>query len=119
MNKKIVVIVVIVECVLAVLLVSFLGKAIENYRTDVLTKDIYFTNEAGEKIADGAALEVELSDSDISYRLYWVAVDDRVTEKSVEFSSSKPDKVTVDNTGLVTFFVETDVEITIKATYGS
>lgn len=119
MNKKIVVLVVLLECILAVLLVSFFGKAIEDLRNAVLCKDIYFTDENGNKIEDGAFIEVTLSDTKMSYRLYYKIEDADTTNKEVKFSSSKPDSVVVDATGMVTFFEETDVVITIRAQDGS
>ena len=45
MSKKIVVIVVLVECILAVLLISFFGQEIYNAKNNVKTTEIYFTNE--------------------------------------------------------------------------
>ena len=53
MNKKLVILIVLVECILAVLIVSFFGKVIEETRRDVLCQDIYFVDENGIKIEDG------------------------------------------------------------------
>ncbi len=118
MNKKIVVIVVIVECVLAILLVSFLGKAIESAMKDVYCKEVCFTNENGEKL-NGDPIMIELTDSNMSYQLYWRVEAKNTTKKEVEFISSKPDTVIVDATGIVTFFDVTDVTVTIRSTDGS
>ncbi len=118
MNKKIVVIVVIVECILAILLVSFLGKAIENATKDVYCKEIYFTNKNGEKL-NADSIMIELTDTNMNYQLYWQVEPNNTTNKNVEFISSKPDSVIVDATGLVTFFEVTDVTITIRSTDGS
>lgn len=118
MNKKIVVIVVIVECILAVLLISLFGKAIENYRKQTLCQDIYFTDENGDKIADDVILTVEITDSNSSTQLYWTIITEKTAEKSVEFKSSSP-SVLVDNTGKVTFLDLVSVEITVYATDGS
>ena len=114
MNRKVVIIVVLVECIMAVFLISFFGQAIFNNNRNVKTQEIYFTYENGEKIEDDVTLEVELSDKEISYQLHWKAEPDNVTDKSVTFISSKPDLVFVSDEGLVTFLVETDVSITIK-----
>ena len=118
MNKKIVVIVVIVECVLAVLMVALLGAAIENARKETRCTDIYFTNSDYEKLRDDYVIEVDLSRS-IGYQLYYVIMPDNTTDKSVSFSSSRPDQVIVSPTGYVTFIDEVMVTITITATDGS
>ena len=119
MNKKLVILAVLLECLLAVLLVSFFGKAIEDARKDVLCEDIYFVTETGEKIDDDVGIEVELSDTKLSYKLYWKIIAKNTTKKEVEFVSSKPESVIIDQTGIVTFLEETDVVITIRATDGS
>ncbi len=119
MNKKLVILAVLLECILAVLLVSFFGKAIEDARKDVLCEDIYFVTETGEKIDDDVGIEVELSDTKLSYKLYWEIIAKNTTKKEVEFVSSKPESVIIDQTGIVTFLEETDVVITIRATDGS
>lgn len=118
MNRKVVIIVVLVECILAVLLISFFGQAIFNNIRNVPSNEVYFVNQDGVKIEE-EAIEVELSDSKLSYQLYWKIEPEKVTDKSVEFISSKPDFVTVSKTGLVTFYVETDVSITIRTLDGS
>ena len=118
MNRKVVIIVVLVECILAVLLISFFGQAIFNNIRNVPANEVYFVNQDGVKIEE-EAIEVELSDSKLSYQLYWKIEPEKVTDKSVEFISSKPDFVTVSKTGLVTFYVETDVSITIRTLDGS
>ena len=118
MNRKVVIIVVLVECILAVLLISFFGQAIFNNINNVPANEVYFVNQDGVKIEE-KTIEVELSDSKLSYQLYWKIEPEKVTDKSVEFISSKPDFVTVSKTGLVTFYVETDVSITIRTLDGS
>ena len=119
MSKKIVVLAVFLECILAVFLISFFGKIIEDLRADVLCEDIYFTYETGEKIEDGVSIEVTLTDSKASYQLYWALGPENVSNKEVIFTSSKPEYVVIDGTGNVTFFEDVDVVITIKALDGS
>lgn len=119
MSKKIVILVVLVECVFAVLLISFFGQAIYNSNTNVLCQEIYFSYENGDKIEDDAVIEVTLSDSSRSYKLNWVINPSNVTNKSVAFSSSKPNEVIVSEDGIVTFFTDTSVSITIKTMDGS
>ena len=118
MSKKIVVIVVLVECILAVLLISFFGQEIYNAKNNVKTTEIYFINEQGERLQNDAIVEVELSDSALSYQLHWVAKPKNVSNKKVVFVSDNED-VVVDSYGLVTFFEESTVLITIKTADGS
>lgn len=119
MNKKIVVIVVIVECILAVLMVSLLGAAIENAHKETKCTDIYFTNADYEKLRDGYDIYVDTSHGKIDYQLYWVVSPDNTTDKSVVFESSEPDSVLVSPTGRVTFIEDVSVIITITAADGS
>lgn len=119
MNKKVVFLVVLLECILAVFIVSFFGNAIEDSRKQILCKDLYFVTESGEKIEDGEMIEVKLTDSNMSYQLYWVMETDKTSNKEVTFSSSKPNRVKVNELGMITFLEETDVVITIKAIDGS
>ena len=119
MNKKIVVLAVFLECILAVLIVSFFGKMIEDLRDTILCEEVYFTYETGEKIEDDTLVEVALSPSNRAYQLHWKIDPENTSNKEVEFISSKPELVVVDNTGLVTFFVDVDVLITVRVLDGS
>ena len=118
MNKKIVFLVVLLECVLAIFIISVFGHAIEDARRQILCQDLYFVTETGEKIEDGEMIEYKLTDSNISYQLYWVMETGETSNKEVTFESSDP-MVKVNNLGLVTFLEETDVIITIRAIDGS
>lgn len=119
MNKKIVFLVVILECILAIFLVSFFGKAIEDARAERLCKEIYFVDENGEKIPDGVSIEYEFEGSVISYQLSWVLVAEDTTQKEVEFISNS-EFVIVSNTGLVTFLdTSASADITVMAKDGS
>ena len=119
MNKKIVFLVVLLECILAVFVVSVFGHAIEDSRAQILCKDLYFTTASGEKIEDGEMIEVKLTDANMSYQLYWIMETEQTSNKEVEFISSKPNRVKVNSLGLITFLEETDVVITIRAKDGS
>ena len=138
MNKKVVFLIVILECILAVFIVSIFVIAIEDSRSKILCKDLYFvytedvytedqetgeqikTGNKGEKIEDGVMITVNPTDANMSYQLVWVMETDKTSNKEVFFSSSKPNRVTVNpDTGLVTFLEKTDVVITIEAKDGS
>ena len=118
MNKKVVFLVVLLECILAVFLVSIFGHAIEDERRQILCEEIYFVDEHGEKIEDGEMLEYSLVGSDINYQLYWVMETDKTSNKEVTFESSNP-LVKVNSEGLVMFIEEVPVVITIRAVDGS
>ena len=91
MNKKIIVLIVLAECILAILLVSFFGKVIEETRRDVVCQDIYFIDENGLKIEDGVPIIVDI-DSDalkpIRYKLKWKIITSKTTEKTVVIETS-------------------------------
>ena len=118
MNKKIVFLVVVLECILAIFLVSFFGHAIEDDRRQILCQDLYFVDKDGVEIEDGTMIEYKLTDSNISYQLYWVMETSEASNKEVAFETDNP-LVTVNADGLVTFYEETDVVITIRALDGS
>ena len=118
MNKKIVFLVVLLECVLAIFIVSVFGHAIEDSRKQILCQELYFVTENGDVIEDGEMIEYKLTDSNISYQLYWVMETGATSNKEVVFESSDP-MVKVNSLGLVTFLEETDVVITIRAIDGS
>lgn len=118
MNKKVVFLVVLLECILAVFLVSIFGHAIEDARRQILCEEIYFVDDYGEKIEDGEMIEVVLTDTTISYQLYWTMITGKTSNREVVFESDNP-MVKVNSVGLVTFLEETAVVITIKTIDGS
>ncbi|MBQ8658871.1 MAG: hypothetical protein IJ506_07020 [Clostridia bacterium] len=118
MNKKIVFIVVLAECILAVLLISFFGQAIVNANNNILCREIYFTYEDGEKIEDDKRLSVVIDDMNNSYKLYYEMLPAKTTNREVRFVSSDP-QVLVDDTGMVTFLYRKSVTITVFTEDGS
>ena len=118
MNKKVVFLVVLLECILAIFIVSIFGHAIEDSRRQILCQDIYCVDANGEKIEDGEMIEYELVGSDINYQLYWVMETDKTSNKEVIFESSNT-LVKVNSEGLVMFIEEVPVVITVRATDGS
>ena len=118
MNKKVVFLVVLLECILAIFIVSIFGHAIEDSRRQILCQDIYFVDANGEKIEDGEMIEYSLVGSDINYQLYWVMETDKTSNKEVVFESSNA-LVKVNSEGLVMFIEEVPVVITVRAVDGS
>lgn len=124
MNKKVVVLIVFLECVLAVLLVSFFGKVIEETRRDVLCQEIYFVDEDGMKIEDNMPLIIKIDDSIpiIRYKLQWKIVAANTTDKTVNI------EIDGDGVGydpgreelvIYTDGFESPVEITVRVMDGS
>ena len=116
MNKKIVILIVIVECVLSILLIAVIGLAIESSHTEVGCREIYFATAEGERIEQGTIVEVERPDK--GYQLHYEIVPENTSDKAVTFTSSKPEKVMVNESGYVTFIEDTDVVITISTKNG-
>ena len=119
MNKKIVFMIVLIECFLAVLLIGVFGQAIFDAMSRKSITEIYFAYEDGTKVEDNINLEVELSDSMRDVQLYWVIVPDDASDQKVKFTSSKPDVAIVSESGLVTFFEDESVTITVQTLDGS
>ncbi len=118
MNKKIVFIITLIECVLAVLFISVFGQAIFSI-TNKDVEEIYFTYENGDKIEDNKIITVEITDTIRNYRLFWKVEPEDAHNPTVEFSVNRPDAVSVSASGRVSFRKEGTVIITIYTTDGS
>ena len=120
MNKKIVFMIVLIECFLAVLLIGVFGQAIFDAINKKAVTEIYFTYQDGTKIEDEVEyLQVELSDTVRDVQLYWTVLPDNASNQKVGFSCSRPESVIVSESGLVTFIDDIDVRITITTLDGS
>ena len=120
MSKKIVILVVLIECIFAVFLISFFGQALYNTDRNVACGEVYFVTESGEKLEDKAQIEVVFNDSNISYQLYWEVMPETATNKQVNFIWNNEDyEISAD--GLVTLLAEypSVLQITIKTIDGS
>lgn len=136
MNKKIVILVVIVECILAVLLVAIVGKAIEASYTERMAEEIYVTTHDGivlaagdkyiekenkvEKI-DSQLIVIEVTRWDRGYQLNWLIKPDNTSDKSVSFiaeSEKETYEVSVNEAGFVYFEGETNATITLSTKNG-
>ena len=107
-----------IECVLAILLIAVLGKAIESYNKEVFCEEVHFVNEQGE-IIDNTTVRVK--DLVQGCQLHYVVLPDDTTDQSVTFHSEKPNEVFVDETGHVTFLKPkspTTASITIATSNG-
>jgi len=118
MNKKAMILIVIVECILAILLIAVIGKAIENYHQEVFCEEIHFVNEKGEIIDDTTVRVTNLVEG---CQLHYVIVPSDATDQSVTFHSEKPNEVYVDELGNVTFLKQsssTTASITVVTKNG-
>ena len=118
MNKKIVFIITLIECVLAVLFISVFGQAIFSITRKDVT-DIYFVYENGEKIEDNKIITVELTDSVRDYRMFWKIEPIDANNPTVAFAVNKPEAVEISPSGVITFFKEGSIVVTIYTTDGS
>lgn len=120
MNKKTLILVVLVECILAILLISIFGKAIESLYQKTLCTEIYFVDENGERIEEDALIVVDISDSNLDYQLNWVIKPDDATVKDVKFTASPSKYALIDKHGKLTFLQENvSITVVIMATDGS
>ena len=136
MNKKVMILIVLLECVLSILLVAVMGIAVETYFNDVEAQEIYFTTATGERLSPGTlykekegttqAIEsdqivIEVNRPDRGYQLHWEVVAENTTDKSVTFLviSQNPDvEVTVDEDGFVHFDGDVVATVTISTKNG-
>ncbi len=136
MNKKVMILIVILECVLSILLIAVIGKAIETFFQETEAQEIYFTT------ADGAVLEpstlykekegttetiesdqiiIEVARPDRGYQLHWLIIADNTSDRTVRFNaiSQNPDvEVTVDENGFVHFEDDVVATVTISTKNG-
>ena len=61
MNKKLMILVVALECVFAVFLISIFGPMIEALHAKVVVQDVYFVDEGGERIENESSILVDTS----------------------------------------------------------
>ena len=130
------ILIVILECVLSILLIAVIGKAIETFFQETEAQEIYFTT------ADGAVLEpstlykekegttetiesdqiiIEVARPDRGYQLHWLIIADNTSDRTVRFNaiSQNPDvEVTVDENGFVHFEDDVVATVTISTKNG-
>lgn len=124
MNKKLIILIVALECVFSVFLISIFGPMVEAIHSGVPVSEIYFTNEEGERLPDGAIIEVDLEDTR-SVSLSWVILPEGATNKAVTVTADLGEdciRISEDADGLgarITFRKTEAVHITVRATDGS
>ena len=136
MNKKVMILIVVIECVLSILLIAVIGKAIESYYKEVEAQEIYFTTAEGEILLPGMLYKekegttetidsdriiIEVARPDRGYQLHWLIIAEETSDRSVIFNARSQDKnveVTVDENGFVHFEDDVVVTITISTKNG-
>ena len=136
MNKKVMILVVLLECILSILLIAVLGLAIESFFNETEAEEIYFTTATGERLDPGTlykekegttqainseSVVIEVSRPDRGYQLHWYIHTDKTSDKSVTFNARSSDKnveVSVDENGFVYFEADVNATITISTKNG-
>lgn len=129
MSKKVMILVVILECILSILLIAILGKALESFYIETEATQIYFTTANGDVLEPGMLYKekdgviehiesdrivIEIARPDKGYQLHWEVITKETTDKSVTFYVNSLDpnvEVSVDENGFV--FFEDDVAATV------
>ena len=136
MNKKVMILIVVIECVLSILLIAVLGKAIETYFTETEAQEIHFTTAEGEILTPGTLYKekdgstttieseqivIEVARPDRGYQLHWLIIAENTSDISVTFSVKSQDpsiEVTVDENGFVYFADDVVATVTISTKNG-
>ena len=113
MNKKLIVLIVALECVFAVFLVSIFGPMIESLHSQVIVTDLYFVDDSGERMEDGQTVTVNLSQS-LSYDFKFAVETVDATDRTVDIIHNRADnEIEIIKTGEHSFtvnFLSMDVQ---------
>ena len=136
MNKKVMILIVLLECVLSILLVAVLGIAVETFFKETEAEEVHFLTSGGEVMTpghlysekEGTSREIEndqiiieVNRPDRGYQLHWEVITEDTTDKSVTFLaiSQNPDvEVTVDEDGFVHFDGDVVATVTVSTKNG-
>ena len=131
MNKKLIVLIVALECVFAVFLISFFGPMIASLHEDVPVSVIYLVDENGDRLVpkedeDMPSVSISLP-GDLDYHFALEVLEADATDKSVTVTTNRPAdeiEVRMDKNGrgfTVTFLNPTlkHVTVTVTANDGS
>jgi hypothetical protein len=107
MNKKMVILIEFIVCVMSIIIISIFGNMPEVWRDFEYCKTINFAED-----------NVELPNGTQEYQLIWFIGPQTATNKQVRFTASN-DNVIISSDGLVTFSRQEGVTIMVKTTDGS
>ncbi|MBO7292739.1 MAG: hypothetical protein J6V07_02255 [Clostridia bacterium] len=91
MNKKLIVLIVALECVFSIFLISIFGPMIEAIHSKVIVKDLYFVDEAGERMLNAETITVNLDESR-SFHFDFEVVTEEATDRTVEIIHNRTDE---------------------------
>ena len=128
MNKKLIILIVALECVFSVFLISVFGPMIEAMHSKVLVSDIYLKDEDQVRLEtpEGEEMPTIRIDvpNDYDYRFYVVVETDEATDKSYTVTHNSTDdeiEIQKKRDGFVVTFIgeTTTVTVTVTANDGS
>ena len=132
MNKKLIVLIVALECVFSVFLISIFGPMLEMLHTPADVREIYILDKDGKRVERGAVIELDLETR--SYDLVWEVLPEDADNKTMtvsafvdgeeitEGSEDPAVRITMSPDGesaRITFRKKKPVRISVTATDGS
>ena len=128
MNKKLIILIVALECVFSVFLISIFGPMIESLHSKVLVSDLYLLDENRERLV--AAEDEEIPSvtigipHDFDYEFRVVVETEEATDRTYTVTHNRTDEeieiTTTKNGFRVTFLADVaNVTVTVKANDGS
>ena len=129
MNKKLIILIVALECVFSVFLISVFGPVIASLHEDIPVSEIYLIDENGERLVpeEGKLLpsvSISLPD-DLDYYFVLEILDEKATDKSVTVTTDNPEvtvKMDMNGKGFTVTFENPflkSVTVTVTANDGS
>ena len=122
MSKKLIILIVALECIFAVFLISIFGPIVESFHSKILVQEIYFVDENGERMENDSSIFVDLQASR-SFHYDFVVGPDDATDKTVKVIHNKSDEeieieMDAEGSGFTVHFLSKDVtsvKITVRA----
>lgn len=115
MSKKMIILIQLAVCVIAIIVISLYGRNPENWRDFNYCESLYFLVDDS-RVPRG--YEIELENDTETYQLIWFVGPENATIKTVRFLSYN-ENVLVDENGLVTFLSDEGATIYIYTTDNS
>ena len=128
MNKKLIILIVALECVFSIFLISIFGPMIESLHSKVLVSDLYLLDEDRTRLEATEDEEIPLVKigipNDFDYEFYVVVETDEATDRTYTVTHNRTDddvEIRMTKNGFrVTFLSDiSNVTITVKANDGS
>ena len=122
MNKKIIILIVALECIFAVFLISVFGPMVESLHTKKSVKEIYFLDDKGNRMENDSSFFVDLQVSR-SFHYEFVINPSDATDRTVKVIHNRSDEeieieMDANGSGFTVHFLSKDVaslKITVRA----